>query len=991
MKTFIRSVFFFIVVSAMSVNAAAADASWVWRQAIPGEPTGTDFSHISASSELVKIYAGGFNTYIHNSFDRGESWATKTAPGCWSWISSSGDGTRAVAVEQFKGLYVTGDSGDTFTPVSIDGQESAQWAQAIYTGDGKKIIAAQENGPPFYSLDGGQEWTQVPLPVDDGQLWRSFASDYTGLYSIAADVGSQAVYLSKDDGASWAEVLQLAHKAQEPAEKILCAGYGSGSTKEADTPKFIVARSPGKIYISTSFGENGPDWREEDPAQGDVRWIDIDFQTNSHIMEMFIAALTEDSLYVFTNDNGWRKAALPEGETPGSVRISEAGDALLLGTRQGIYLSHDFGASWRRLQTGAYWRSVAVSGDGLSLYAAGEKEALFRSVDGGSEWGAPLGSDDVWDRVAVSRDGKSVLASTGAHKTDLKFSVDGGNTWNVAEGFSQAQTWMGLAAADGGKLFAACGRIDDGDGYVYVSRDGGAHWEQTSLPAERWRVVSWAADGSLLVALHDMGDAFLSRDRGATWRKMIPADEIKTWYGAAVSRDGSRIYLAAFGDDLYRSLDGGETWSRMSPGDKAREWTAVSCSEDGKTVVASCLDGPLYVSLDEGSAWTPMGAEGDAAAMWSSVAVSSDGKKVAASMYSGNVWIGERFDSLATLSVAPSPTFGGTISPYGVILQSKGYSTDLAAEPAEGYVFGGWTLAGRGSLGGQTVACNGDCAVTALFSLGKVIDPGKVLARLNDSAPSGSVVSVKDAELPALPGGFNPSGGNDGPLVSVRFGDSVFSCSNGVWKEEQDGVFVFESWKKVLPKVHLVLDSKKGLWSFDAKSPSLNVSLTEALPLVLTLDAYRAYAARLEPTAAISWRHKKKRAKEAGFAVNNLSGEYSPGKNRKQMRISAAALDSQPLGFGNVDLKVGAMSVEIPAESFETIGRRRIFEGDLPVGRASMSLDLDSLQWRFFLQNAAGEEFVPVGNTLEVSLKIGENPEATTSLSILRNGALSQP
>jgi hypothetical protein len=843
----------------------AEGPSWAWKQIVPS-PSSTGADKIAVTMDFSVIHRALYNKFISSSFDSGDSWMTRYVPGAWVAISSSDDGELVLAADSSLGIFLSTNGGNDFNRLSVgDDDPQVEWTSVHVSGDGKTMFAGKKSGTPYRSTNSGADWSSITsLPLDGGASWSRFSCDYTSRYAIACDVKNGSVRISLDRGATWSEVLKLPNGM---GDQTFCASAGPGdSTSMADkekAPFLVVTAKTGELY--TAFDPNFKDWKPLDPPRGDTPWVDLHVLLGAHKGEKLIAGLTSAAIYLL--DDQWIKISFPEQVIrPTAVRVF-GGEwmRLMLSDIEGLYLSQKFDfddleenktntLTWQKLNTGDYWVSTAMSGDGSSLVVGRQNGQIVSSSDRGASW-KTLAQEGTWNRVAYSRDGSCLLAARSDDQS-LNLSKDGGASWKKLDAAGN-RVWRSLACANGGQLLAGVGSDTGMDVYrVFVSRDGGVTWESATEP-EKWRVVASSADGSTMVALYDYGNASLSFDQGRTWKTVIPADEIKLWYGAALSADGSRIYLAAYGDFLYGSANRGATWKKVTPINSgtttAREWMSLSCSADGSTVVAAALDAPLCISYDGGDSWSQMEAADGANAMWTSVAMSSDGGKILATMYGGNIWLADLFDRLSAVNLTTNPDFGGSISPSGIQLLEKDVgSLGITATPTKDYVFVGWTQSGACSVADSSksatkLTCSGDSNVTAVFSKTKVIDIGHMTIRTNRQKLPVTSIKIKAAELPALPDGFNPSG-PDRPVVSLKIGDNLFLCSRGSWSQSQDGTFVFSTTKGDLSKFTLTLDKNEGLWSFAATSRSFDPGDASNFPIVLTLDRTTAYSAIFRST-----------------------------------------------------------------------------------------------------------------------------------------------
>ncbi len=247
-------------------------------------------------------------------------------------------------------------------------------------------------------------------------------------------------------------------------------------------------------------------------------------------------------------------------------------------------------------------RTTAVTGsdrDPLVYYAGGADGGVFKSVDGGASWRSLFDKERVAavGAIAVSpRDDRDVWVGTGEAnpRNDVEsgsgvwHSTDGGKTWTHA-GLSGAAHVSSISidprdprvvvAGVLGRVFA-----DSSERGVYVTHDGGAHWQRTLYagpssgisdlarvpdhPATLFAgVYQFRRQPWMMTGGGPLGGLYRSDDGGATWRKLsghgLPSG-ITGKVGVSAARNG-RIYavIQSKAGELWRSDDGGTSWKKM--------------------------------------------------------------------------------------------------------------------------------------------------------------------------------------------------------------------------------------------------------------------------------------------------------------------------------------------------------------------------------------------------------------------------------------------
>jgi|GEM_PF-6248994 len=294
--------------------------------------------------------------------------------------------------------------------VSMTAAAAQSW-NPIATDSSGNIVYAASNLGVLRSIDAGASWTTA-LPTATN--WSGIATTPDGqiVVAVAPDGTMQR---SVDQGGTWAAM----------------AAVGTGVERigmSSDGQRILVARdfAGGAVHLSTDGGASFilvPGL----PAGG--RWIS--------------AAVSADGLKMVASQNG----TVMSGKT---------------------VLSIDGGSSWVTLTTPLGMHEVALSADGTTLVGlthrnSGSDNTVYVSKDDGLTWVArlslPLSGAGNLLRVAVSANGKTILANTWTGKSWVSF--NGGTNWgsNTQDGL-----WYGAAVSrDGNRIFLgdqqATGRI----------------------------------------------------------------------------------------------------------------------------------------------------------------------------------------------------------------------------------------------------------------------------------------------------------------------------------------------------------------------------------------------------------------------------------------------------------------------------------------------------------------------------------------------------
>jgi photosystem II stability/assembly factor-like uncharacterized protein len=211
---------------------------------------------------------------------------------------------------------------------------------------------------------------------------------------------------------------------------------------------------------------------------------------------------------------------LPQREV---LALAAAGDEVLAGTDDGVFLSDAARADWRRLSTRLGEQDLHPRVNDLLAFSereflAATSRGLLRSVDRGASWRrVVLGDAAQVTALAASRPGGArVLASTpfGLHE-----SVDLGASWTPISRALSMPPIQALAFQPGDErvVYATTARG------LLRSEDGGRSWARLAggLPTGDIAGLALHPDGRTLYAAGYAGAGlFRSDDAGESWRPL---------------------------------------------------------------------------------------------------------------------------------------------------------------------------------------------------------------------------------------------------------------------------------------------------------------------------------------------------------------------------------------------------------------------------------------------------------------------------------------
>ena len=467
------------------------------------------------------------------------------------------------------GLWRSSDGGDTWEDVSNNpGLPEGPFGRigvAVSPAKAGRIYATIEAGEPgvFRSDDYGDTWELVSDNRDlQGRPWY-----YQHIFADPQDadtawVLNYSAWKSIDGGKTWTEV-NTPH------------GDNHDLWIDPRNPRRMIEGNDGGACVSYNGGETFSTIYNQMTAQFYHVTTDTQFPYRVYGTQQDNSAISVPSRS--------HKGAIPWGDCY-TVGSSESGYIVVDPTNPNVVISGAIGSSpggggnmlrydhstgqvriitvWPEMNTGfgpvdARYRFQWTYPIQFSPHDPGVIYAagniVFRSTDQGQNW-APMSPD-------LTRNDPDKLQPSGGEVTG---DASGAETYCTVFSFLESPHEKGVfwAGSD--------------DGLVHISRDGGANWENVT-PAD---LEEWTRVDMIEVSPHDPAKAYLSgtrykfddnrpflfktTDYGATWRSItgnLPQND----FTRCIREDNERAGLLYAGTEtgIYVSYDDGENWHSM--------------------------------------------------------------------------------------------------------------------------------------------------------------------------------------------------------------------------------------------------------------------------------------------------------------------------------------------------------------------------------------------------------------------------------------------
>ena len=579
--------------------------TWELKKTISGNMGGVVVD-VSNSNQIAFYTEATSNSDsgVFISKDGGEAWdETEVGGGQYSAI--------AIGTQNTSTLYVAG----RIFPNGEDCEDE----------EGEDNCTPEKNSAIFISNDFGTSWiksSSIPkgifeeIELEEGrELEEEDIDKVTVLYVSPSDddhifVGTSNLLLkSTDRGETWRSLSDTFHRSDIKGlaihpnnpdiiyARIGIYTFSDCSDVDNDDPDYEESVSkycPG-VYKSTHGGEN---WKllEEatgDPSEGGVY---INEYNDSEIYSVFSretfvskdAGLSSDEFL-----NTKEHPIIPDVGVE-IITFGESESEVFMAGLQGVYRTYDNGQTWIETNTGFVGSEVVdiVTALDGTMYATTYNLGIFKSIDGGKNWGFASFGIKSWYGMQLAthpEDADTVFTTTsgGVYK-----STNAGESWRVIGGSDlcddeeaggnchyhgiiiEKESPFKVLVGSGGDQYSKkdvglTGSEDNGESWR-KSDDGfvrDVHVSKLIIDPNNNNVFYATTQGATEYTdkVGDGAGVFKSNDRGNSWTQINNGlDSLETNILTVDPTDSETLYLGTDDDGVYKSTDGGESWKKLT-------------------------------------------------------------------------------------------------------------------------------------------------------------------------------------------------------------------------------------------------------------------------------------------------------------------------------------------------------------------------------------------------------------------------------------------
>ncbi|HET9473075.1 MAG TPA: hypothetical protein VFO82_04230, partial [Steroidobacteraceae bacterium] len=540
-------------------------------------PQGGNFADLERSSTVPGTVYATLGHGFYRSLDGGRTWSTAyPLPAQTADIAvDPTNGRRVYVAVVDKGVFRSEDAGRTFVQVA---SSFSAWSVAVGGTDGATVYYSGQN-VFARSTDRGNTWTTQSTPFNSA---TTLLVDRANPDLITANFQLN-IGLSNDGGVSWTYV-------PSPAGAWIYAMHRVSATE------LIVGTTSG-LHRSLDNGATFS-W----VGFGSITHIDA----NPANPTTLLASTGFHSLPYRSVDGGatWQTF----GSAPPTWYVKRmlfgAGERLIAGSDEGVFLSSDAGTAWAAAPRGPAasgpYPFAAGATAASPIYASVGPYGLYASYNDGP-WVQRVGPQSFSSTVslAVKPDQPKWVYMSPA-QIGIQRSTDGGTTWSDIGGFTGLDFKLAFSPQDTNRLYAVLSySFYSAASRLFTSADAGTTWEPvtTDLPATLnvQNLVIDPSNGSRMFvnALSGFspspaGGLYRSVDGGAHFTNTnVPGQNV---WNVAIDPANSNIVYASTTAGLYVSQDGGETFTRNEP------FAALTNLEGGSVVIDPKVPSTIYAS-----------------------------------------------------------------------------------------------------------------------------------------------------------------------------------------------------------------------------------------------------------------------------------------------------------------------------------------------------------------------------------------------------------
>ncbi|HEY2849820.1 MAG TPA: hypothetical protein VGI97_08080 [Gemmatimonadaceae bacterium] len=598
-------------------------------------------------TDPLTLYVGTATGGVWKTTNGGASWAPLTDAQCGLAMGSvaldpknpqivyAGTGEANFSLDSYQGcgMLVSIDGGATWTNTGTTTIGTSAVSKIIVDtatagSTSTTVVLAATEGGLFRSANSGTTWTQVKAGVFTDLVASPTAGTYYAAAGYIFGTGSNGVYKSVDDGATWT-VLPGTTGALFPAADVGRIGLAV----TAATPEVLYAT----VQNTSTFGLLGV-WKSTD---GGTTWNSVTATGAScssqcwYDMYLAVNPARPDTIYfggfnLYRSTDGGGTFSAITGST-NTVHVDQHAlvfdpqrpDTMYIGNDGGIYRTDNGGTTWTTLNTNL---AITQFYAGISFNPINASDILGGAQDNGtSEWGGSA----AWSRVLCGGGDGAYSAFDHAGTTSYISYTSGSN---VALGVARSDNFCsilnsGISAADQAFSEWDIPFVMDpvnsnvlyyGTYKLYRSTNRATSWTAISPILTNGQknfgistIAVATADTNTIYAGTGDGLVQVTTNLGATWTKIttgLPLRAITRVVVDPLDPHNAWVTVSGYGTGhVWKTVNAGATWTDIS-GNLPNAPANALVYQSGSRELDVGTDIGVFSMPFGGSSWTPLAA-----------------------------------------------------------------------------------------------------------------------------------------------------------------------------------------------------------------------------------------------------------------------------------------------------------------------------------------------------------------------------------------------
>lgn len=272
------------------------------------------------------------------------------------------------------------------------------------------------------------------------------------------------------------------------------------------------------------------------------------------------------------------------------------------GQKNGIFKSEDKGENWRWLTQSIpniSGRSV-LAGVGESYLLAGTEQGLYHSTNSGENWEFISGLDEQPINHLVSDPSNHNVIYAAVGTDGVYKSEDGGLTWNLSSsGLRSGVNFPHLTIdpVDHNTLY-----VTTENDFIYKSEDSGDSWQQirVGLGHRSFSSLIVSSSNPNLIYSGSLGGGVYHSDNGGDNWEFTNDDFEEPVLSLAFDPADNSIIYAGTELGMYRSTNGGENWLQFDTfDDEGSVFSIATTNDSDELIITGFIDGAYIYNRND--------------------------------------------------------------------------------------------------------------------------------------------------------------------------------------------------------------------------------------------------------------------------------------------------------------------------------------------------------------------------------------------------------